>query len=123
MPKTAFLFPGQGSQSVGMGLELYNALPAAKRLFDDAYDILGYSLIDICGRGPVDKLNSTVVSQPAIYVTSLAALENLRVKEPAAFEECVAAAGPPCSPSAALARVLACTLEGSTAGSGRSQKS
>ena len=76
-----------------MGLELYNTLPAAKKLFDDAYDILGYSLIDLCGRGPVEKLNSTAVSQPAIYVTSLAALENLRVKEPDACAACVATAG------------------------------
>ena len=93
MPRLAFLFPGQGSQTIGMGLELYNTLPAAKKLFDDAYDILGYSLIDLCGRGPVEKLNSTAVSQPAIYVTSLAALENLRVKEPDACAACVATAG------------------------------
>jgi [acyl-carrier-protein] S-malonyltransferase len=91
--KSGFLFPGQGSQTVGMGLELYNALPAAKKLFDDAYDILGYSLIDVCGRGPAEKLNSTAVSQPAIYVASLASLENLRAKEPGACAECVATAG------------------------------
>jgi [acyl-carrier-protein] S-malonyltransferase len=76
-----------------MGLEFYNSLPAAKKLFDEAYDILGYSLIDVCGRGPTEQLNSTAVSQPAIYVTSLAALEQLRVKEPHACEECVATAG------------------------------
>jgi [acyl-carrier-protein] S-malonyltransferase len=93
VPKSAFLFPGQGSQTIGMGLELYNSLPAAKKLFDEAYDILGYSLIDLCGRGPVEKLNSTAVSQPAIFVTSLAALESLRVKEPSACADCIAAAG------------------------------
>jgi [acyl-carrier-protein] S-malonyltransferase len=93
VPKSGFLFPGQGSQTVGMGLELYNTLPAAKKLFDDAYDILGYSLIDVCGRGPVEKLNSTAVSQPAIYVASLASLESLRAKEPGACAECVATAG------------------------------
>jgi len=76
-----------------MGLELYNSLPAAKKLFDDAYDILGYSLIDVCGRGPAEKLNSTAVSQPAIYVASLAAMELLRTKESGAFTECVATAG------------------------------
>src|SRR5437868_4166989 len=76
-----------------MGLELYNSNPAAKKLFDDAYDILGYSLIDICGRGPVAKLNSTAVSQPAIFVASLAALESLKVKEPDACAACVACAG------------------------------
>jgi [acyl-carrier-protein] S-malonyltransferase len=93
VPKSAFLFPGQGSQTVGMGLALYNALPAAKKLFDDAREILGYSLIDVCSQGPLDRLNSTVVSQPAIYVASLAALEDLRVKEPTAATECVATAG------------------------------
>jgi [acyl-carrier-protein] S-malonyltransferase len=93
VPKLGFHFPGQGSQTVGMGLELYNSLPAAKRLFDDAYDILGYSLIDVCGRGPVQTLNSTAVSQPAIFVASLASLESLRVKEPGACADCVATAG------------------------------
>jgi [acyl-carrier-protein] S-malonyltransferase len=93
VPKLAFLFPGQGAQTIGMGVELYNSLPAVKKLFDDARDILGYDLIDVCGRGPVEKLNSTAVSQPALYVASLAALENLRVKEPGACADCVAAAG------------------------------
>lgn len=93
MPRSAFLFPGQGSQTIGMGLEFYNTLPAAKKLFDDAYDILGYSLIDICGRGPLEQLNSTAVSQPAIYVASLAALEKLRAHEPEAQASCEAAAG------------------------------
>jgi [acyl-carrier-protein] S-malonyltransferase len=93
VPKLAFLFPGQGSQTIGMGLELYNSVHAAKKLFDDAYDILGYSLIDVCGRGPAERLNSTAVSQPAIYVASLAALEFLRAKEPDAEAQCVATAG------------------------------
>src|SRR5438105_4998920 len=93
MPKSAFLFPGQGAQFVGMGLELYHSLPAAKKLFDEAYDILGYSLIDICGRGPSEQLNRTEVSQPAIYVCSLAALEKLRTEEPSAMDECTATAG------------------------------
>jgi [acyl-carrier-protein] S-malonyltransferase len=93
VPKVAFLFPGQGSQTVGMGLELYQSHPAAKMLFDEAADILGYHLIDVCAQGPADKLNSTEVSQPAIYVASLAALEKLRVQEPAAEAECIATAG------------------------------
>ncbi len=93
MPKSAFLFPGQGSQTIGMGVELYQSVPAAKKIFDDAAAILGYSLIDICAQGPAEKLNSTEISQPAIFVTSVAALENLRTKEPDAFTDCVATAG------------------------------
>src|SRR5687768_81769 len=93
MAKLAFLFPGQGAQTVGMGKELYEGLPAAKKRFDDAAAILGYNLYEVCTQGPVDKLNSTVVSQPAIYVASLAALESLRQKEPGVEAECVAAAG------------------------------
>lgn len=76
-----------------MGQELYTSVPGAKRLFDEAYDILGYSLIDVCTQGPEEKLNTTAVSQPAIYVASLAALESLRQKEPGAEAECVATAG------------------------------
>jgi [acyl-carrier-protein] S-malonyltransferase len=93
MPKTAFLFPGQGAQYVGMGKDLCAAVPAAKKLFDDAAQTLGYDLLDVCVNGPAEKLNSTVVSQPAIYVASLAALESLRAKEPAVLAEVVAAAG------------------------------
>lgn len=91
--KAAFLFPGQGAQVVGMGAALYDALPAARRLFDEAADVLGYPLIDVCRNGPKEKLDRTAVSQPALYVTSLAALEQLRAQEPHAEAECVAAAG------------------------------
>ena len=93
MAKIAFLFPGQGAQTVGMGQALASELPAAKKLFDDAEQILGYDLLQVCAQGPTEKLNSTVVSQPAIYVASLAALESLRVKEPGVEAEVAAAAG------------------------------
>lgn len=93
MPKVAFLFAGQGAQVVGMGQELYATLPSAKKLFDDAGDILGYSLIDACTQGPAERLNSTVVSQPAIFVASLAALESLRSNEPQVEADVIAAAG------------------------------
>lgn len=93
MPKTAFLFPGQGAQYVGMGKDLCASLPAAKALFDQAADILGYDLFQVCATGPEEKLNSTVVSQPAIYVASLAALESLRAKEPNVETDVVATAG------------------------------
>jgi [acyl-carrier-protein] S-malonyltransferase len=93
MPRTIFLFPGQGAQKVGMGKTLYDTLPAARQLFDEAEGVLGYSLSDVCFNGPVERLNSTAVSQPALYVCSLAALEQLRATEPQAVEECVATAG------------------------------
>src|SRR5580765_819546 len=93
MSKSAFLFPGQGAQSVGMAKSLCETLPAARQLFDQAATILGFDLLQICVNGPVEKLNSTVISQPAIFVASLAALESLRQSEPAAEASCVATAG------------------------------
>ncbi|XP_014489594.1 uncharacterized protein LOC106752425 [Vigna radiata var. radiata] len=79
-PSTSFLFPGQGAQALGMGKEAQN-VPAAALLFSKANDILGFDLLDICINGPKEKLDSTVISQPAIYVTSLAAVELLRARE------------------------------------------
>ncbi|KAL3139643.1 hypothetical protein ABBQ38_003959 [Trebouxia sp. C0009 RCD-2024] len=80
-PHTAFFFPGQGAQSVGMAKDVVNEVAAAKDLFQQASDILGYDLLKICTEGPKDKLDSTAVSQPAIYVASLAALEKLKQDE------------------------------------------
>ncbi len=93
MSKIAFLFPGQGAQTVGMAKELCQQLPAAKQMFDQAGGILGYDLADICFNGPAEKLNTTAVAQPALYVSSLAALEKLKQEKPEAVENCVAAAG------------------------------
>ena len=93
MSKIAFLFPGQGAQAVGMGKELYDSLPAAKALFDRAAQVLGYDLAKICFEGPAEELDSTVYSQPALFVTSLAALEQLRSQSPDVVLACEAAAG------------------------------
>lgn len=93
MTKIAFLFPGQGAQTVGMGRELVERLPAARRLFDSAREILGYDLAQLCATGPADELDSTVYSQPALFVTSLAALESLREQSPDVVLACEAAAG------------------------------
>src|SRR5437870_13448144 len=90
---TAFLFPGQGSQYVGMGKALCDALPAARRLFDEAAALLGYDLLDVCVNGPAERLNATNVSQPAIFVASLAALEQLRATRPDLEKDVTATAG------------------------------
>ncbi len=89
----AFLFPGQGAQTVGMGAALAASLPAARQLFDRAADILGYDLLALCTSGPEEKLNSTVYSQPALYVCSLAALEQLKQDNPDAVAQCAVTAG------------------------------
>ena len=93
MPKLAFLFPGQGAQYVGMAQALCDSLPAVRKLFDEAAEILGYDLLEVCAKGPKDRLDSTAISQPAIYVASLAALESLRTQQPGMEADCVATAG------------------------------
>ena len=73
----AFVFPGQGSQSVGMGRAVYEASARARAVFDEADRILGYKLSDICFSGPAEKLDDTRIAQPAILTTSVAILEAL----------------------------------------------
>ena len=93
MPKIAFLFPGQGAQTVGMGRALDQELPAARALFDKAAAILGFDLRAACIDGPAEALEATDVSQPAIFVASLAALESLKATKPELIAECQGAAG------------------------------
>ena len=93
MSKTAFLFPGQGAQSIGMGQQLAESLPAARALFDDAEQVLGYDLARLCANGPVEELDSTIYSQPALFVCSLAAVEQIRSETPEIISLASAAAG------------------------------
>jgi [acyl-carrier-protein] S-malonyltransferase len=93
MPKIALFFPGQGAQHVGMGKRLAAQYPAARRLYDRAAEILGYDLASLCFEGPAEELDSTVISQPALFVTSLAALEKLRVDSPEIPLACEITAG------------------------------
>lgn len=93
MSRPAFLFPGQGAQAIGMGKQLAETLPAARALFDQANQILGYDLAKICFEGPEDQLNSTVHSQPALFVTSLAGVEFLKANQPDVVASAAAAAG------------------------------
>lgn len=79
--KVAFMFPGQGAQFVGMCEAVCKDVPAAKALFDDASEILGYDLLERCTAGPKELLDSTEVSQPAIFVASMAAVEKLKQDE------------------------------------------
>lgn len=76
--KIAFLFPGQGAQSVGMGKDLYDNFSAAKNVFDKADEVLGKSITTLCFEGPEESLKQTVNTQPCIVTTSIAALEALK---------------------------------------------
>ncbi len=81
MSTTALVFPGQGSQEVGMGRDLASTYAAARRLYETADAILGRNLSRLCFEGPGEELDDTVNTQPAIFVTSLAVLEVLRAED------------------------------------------
>jgi len=78
----ALLFPGQGSQSVGMGKELAEKYPIARQTFEQADDALGYKLSTVCFEGPEDQLRLTEITQPAILTVSIAALRVLETRVP-----------------------------------------
>ncbi len=93
MSKIALFFPGQGAQHVGMGRRIAAQYPQARQLYERAEAILGFDLSKLCFEGPADELDSTVISQPALFVTSLAALEKLRADSPEIVLACEFAAG------------------------------
>ncbi|MDF1499532.1 MAG: ACP S-malonyltransferase [Anaerolineales bacterium] len=79
---TAFLFPGQGSQFVGMGRELAEAVPVARSTFEQADDLLGYPLSELCWNGPEEQLNQTEHTQPALLTHAVAALRSAKEQFP-----------------------------------------
>jgi [acyl-carrier-protein] S-malonyltransferase len=77
MGGTALVFPGQGSQEVGMGQDLAQSFPQVRRIYDEADNVLGFSLSGLCFEGPKEILDDTINTQPAIFVTSLAVMQAL----------------------------------------------
>jgi len=90
---SVIFFPGQGTQFVGMCGDVKTMPKEESILYEVASEILGYDLLNLCANGPKEKLNQTVYCQPAVFVSSLAALEKLRRIEPEAIENCVSTAG------------------------------
>lgn len=86
------IFPGQGSQFVGMGKKLLD-VPKVSRMFEIASNILKFDLLSLCLNGPKNELDKTKHCQPAIFVTSMAAVEYLKKTQPDVIKDCYATAG------------------------------
>ncbi|MDD5347486.1 MAG: ACP S-malonyltransferase [Candidatus Omnitrophica bacterium] len=88
MEKVAFLFAGQGSQYVGMGKDFFDSFPESKIIFNQACDVLGFNISQICFNGPPEQLKPTNISQPAIVTMAIAALEAFRRRHGVTPEYC-----------------------------------
>ncbi len=102
---TALVFPGQGSQEVGMGADLVAAFPQARLVFEQADAILGFSLSELCFHGPSDSLNDTFNTQPALYVMGMALVRILE-------DACGAALAPLCMAGHSLGELTALAAAG-----------
>ena len=111
MSKIFALFPGQGSQKVGMGKELYEALPLARELFAQADQALGFPLSKLCFEGPADQLTLTENAQPAILTVSTICFRLAQQQPLAASQEIIAAAGHSLGEYSALVAAEALTFE------------
>ncbi|MCX6006989.1 MAG: ACP S-malonyltransferase [Chloroflexi bacterium] len=80
--KTAYVFPGQGSQAVGMGLDIYSRFPSARAVFDEADKALGFSISKLCFEGPEEELTRTINVQPAVLTAGIAYLNAARSADP-----------------------------------------
>ena len=80
MSKLAYIFPGQGSQAVGMGKDLFDNFPKAREVFEEADDVLGFSLSEMCFSGTAEDLALTANTQPAILTTSIAAFRAMKAE-------------------------------------------
>lgn len=111
MTKRALLFPGQGAQRIGMGKDFFEQYEQARSVYQRANDVLGFDIAQICFNGEETELSRTLISQPAILVTSIAVLEVFKSLTGIAVEACYATCGHSLGEYTALVSAGAINLE------------